>query len=99
MIIDSPPANQRGLWISLHRIFDPTVKSNRPMKFGSCMQTRKQRSTGLRRVVTGGRPRMHTYLQASIATSYGIAAGRPVYFFDSTANQDDLVQRLTKRLL
>jgi adenylate kinase len=42
--------------------------------------------------------RMHTSLQASVATSYGISVGRPVYLFDSTSNQNDLVSRLSKRL-
>jgi len=56
-------------------------------------------SGGGRKAVDVEHARMHTYLQASIATNYGVAVGRPVYFFDSTASQDDLVKRLANRLL
>ncbi|MCS3761595.1 ATP-binding protein [Bradyrhizobium centrosematis] len=60
---------------------------------------RIETSGGGRKAVDEEHARMHTYLQASIATSYGIAVGKPVYFFDSTVDQDDLVERLAKRLL
>lgn len=51
-----------------------------------------------RKRVTEEEARMHTFLQASVATSYGISVGCPVYFFDSNTDQDDLVRRLTGRL-
>jgi adenylate kinase len=41
---------------------------------------------------------MHTSLQASVAISYGISIGKPVYFFDSSSDQDALVSRLRSRL-
>jgi adenylate kinase len=41
---------------------------------------------------------MHTFLQASVATNYGISVGCPVYFFDSSFDQDGLVERLVGRL-
>lgn len=53
----------------------------------------------------GGRPaidvetaRMHTFLQASVAATYGIAAGCPVYLFDTDRDRDALVQELAGRL-
>ena len=53
----------------------------------------------------GGRPavdveaaRMHTMLQASVAASYGIAAGCPVYLFDTDRDQAGLVAELRERL-
>ena len=53
----------------------------------------------------GGRPmidveqaRMHTVLQASVAASYGMATGKPVYLFDSNCSQSELVGQLATRL-
>jgi adenylate kinase len=42
--------------------------------------------------------RLHTYLQGSLAISYGISVGRPVYFFDSTKPVDKLSSELAARL-
>lgn len=54
----------------------------------------------------GGRPliseeeaRMHTMLQASVASTYGMAIRCPVYLFDTGAPRDPLVARLVERLL
>lgn len=41
--------------------------------------------------------RMHTHLQSSVAASYGVALGCPVYLFDSGGSQDELVERLRRR--
>ena len=43
--------------------------------------------------------RMHTILQASVAAAYGIAAGCPVYLFDTDREQAGLVAELRARLL
>tara|TARA_R100000655_G_scaffold105687_3_gene154159 strand:- start:104 stop:688 length:585 start_codon:yes stop_codon:yes gene_type:complete len=42
--------------------------------------------------------RMHTHVQASIAATYGVIAGVPVYLFDTHGAQADLVERLLRRL-
>lgn len=42
--------------------------------------------------------RMHTMLQASVAATYGIAAGCPVYLFDTDCDQGELVAELRNRL-
>ena len=54
---------------------------------------------------SGGRPmvseeeaRMHTALQASVAATYGMSLGRPVYLFDTAAPRNELVDRLVERL-
>lgn len=61
----------------------------------------------LRRITldNGGRPlvteeeaRTHTALQASVAATYGMAVGRPVYLFDTASSRDELVARLVGRL-
>jgi adenylate kinase len=43
--------------------------------------------------------RLHTFLQASVAASYGIATGRPVYLFDTSTDQQALIERLAERLI
>ncbi|NNU64356.1 AAA family ATPase [Rhizobium sp. WYCCWR 11152] len=42
--------------------------------------------------------RLHASLQASVAASYGIATGRPVYLFDTSGDQQALIERLAARL-
>ncbi len=42
--------------------------------------------------------RMHTALQASVAANYGVITGKPVYLFDSSGDQAQLVDRLKARL-
>jgi adenylate kinase len=42
--------------------------------------------------------RMHTALQASVAATYGIATGKPVYLFDTNCDQSELVRNLLDRL-
>ncbi|WP_205958314.1 ATP-binding protein [Qipengyuania sediminis] len=53
----------------------------------------------------GGRPmvseeeaRTHTALQASVAATYGMSLGRPVYLFDTAVPRDELVAHLARRL-
>lgn len=53
----------------------------------------------------GGRPmvdeeqaRMHTAMQAAVATTYGVVVGCPVYLFDTLMPRDELVGRLVARL-
>lgn len=42
--------------------------------------------------------RMHTFAQGAVAATYGIAAGCPVYMFDTDTSQEELVERLRRRL-
>jgi len=53
---------------------------------------------GGRPMVTEEEARFHSTLQASVATTYGMAVGRPVYLFDNTGDQGELVDRLQRRL-
>lgn len=43
--------------------------------------------------------RMHSFAQASVACTFGIAAGCPVYMFDTAVDQTTLVDDLATRLL
>jgi adenylate kinase len=51
-----------------------------------------------RQPVTSDEAELHTSMQASVAIQYGIAAGRPVYFFNTAAPPDDVVGQMLKRL-
>lgn len=43
--------------------------------------------------------RMHTVLQSSVAATYGMSLGTPVYLFDTTTvDRPDLISRLAQRL-
>lgn len=43
--------------------------------------------------------RLHTQLQAGVATTYGMQLGVPVYFFDADRDPDQLANSLLKRLV
>ena len=53
---------------------------------------------GGRPLVTEEEARTHTALQASVAATYGMAVGRPVYLFDTASPRDELVAYLAGRL-
>jgi adenylate kinase len=55
-------------------------------------------NSGGRSAIDAEAARMHTFLQASVATTYGISIGRPVYFFNSNQPLNELVERLRARL-
>jgi adenylate kinase len=48
--------------------------------------------------ITEEEARFHTSLQASVAVTYGIGLGIPVYFFDSNRPLDELTTELASRL-
>jgi adenylate kinase len=54
--------------------------------------------SGGRPLVTEEEARRHTYLQASVAATYGMALGCPVYLFDTGTSRDELISRLQGRL-
>lgn len=41
---------------------------------------------------------MHTHLQTAVAAQYGVITGKPVYLFDSSCPQLELVQMVLRRL-
>lgn len=68
--------------------------------FASPEETRRRIAAddGGRPMVTEEEARIHTAIQASVASTYGISLGRPVYLFDTAAPRDELVTRLVERL-
>lgn len=51
-----------------------------------------------RPMVTHDEAHMHTIMQASVATTYGMAAGCPVYMFDTAEAREELLAKLLGRL-
>ena len=49
-------------------------------------------------MVTEEEARTHTALQSSVAATYGIVGGLPVYLFDTAVSQKELVTLLLARL-
>lgn len=68
--------------------------------YASAEETRRRIAAddGGRPMVSEEEARMHTMLQASVAATYGMAVGRPVYLFDTAVPRDELVARLAGRL-
>ena len=61
-------------------------------------QRRIAEDSGGRPMVTVEEAGTHTALQSAVAATYGMAIGRPVYLFDTSADRDRLVDRLAARL-
>jgi adenylate kinase len=68
--------------------------------FASPSETRRRIADddGGRPMVSEEEARTHTALQASVAATYGMSLGRPVYLFDTAAPRDELLARLAERL-
>lgn len=59
---------------------------------------RISRDAAGRPLVTLEEARMHTQLQASVALTYGMSVGIPIYMFDSDRDHDGLADELAARL-
>lgn len=68
--------------------------------YASPKETRRriELDPGGRPLVTLEEAQMHTALQGSVAATYGMATGNPVYFFDTAVPREALVGRLVERL-
>ena len=60
--------------------------------------SRIEEDPGGRPVVSEEEARMHTHLQASVAATYAMSLGVPLYLFDSSGPQGELVRLLADRL-
>jgi adenylate kinase len=68
--------------------------------YASPAETRRRISSdsGGRPMVTSEEAAMHTALQASVASTYGMSIGCAVYLFDTGGSRNELVDRLIARL-
>lgn len=104
IIIDSHPVTKEDYGFRCTPFSQKQIKAIRPDEIWTLYADpittieRVKAHGGGRKQVNEEEARMHTLLQANIATNYGISAGCPVYFFDSGSDQDSLVRRLADRL-
>lgn len=104
LIIDSHPVTKEGYGYRVTAFSLDQIAALQPdeiwMLFASPSQTLDRIGVDAR-----GRPALsadeaalHTSIQASVATTYGILTGRPVYFFDSNVDAGAQAERMAKRL-
>ncbi|TDK37561.1 AAA family ATPase [Rhizobium deserti] len=104
LIIDSHPVTKESYGYRVTAFSLDQIMALKPdeiwMLFASPSQTVERIGTDAQ-----GRPApsldealLHTSIQASVATAYGILTGRPVYFFDSNVDAGAQAERMAKRL-
>lgn len=104
VLIDSHPVTKEAYGyritpFSLER-FAQLAPDEMWVLYASPEETRRRigADSGGRPMVSDEEARTHTALQASVAATYGMSLGRPVYLFDTAAPRDELVDRLVERL-
>lgn len=104
VIIDSHPVTKESFGFRVTAFSIDKVKKLAPSEIWVLYTSAEET---IRRITSdpAGRPlpteweaNLHTQTQASVATTYGIAAGAVVYMFDTTANREELYQRRINRL-
>lgn len=105
IIIDSHPVTKEDYGYRITAFSEDQVKALAPDEIWVLYTTPE---IAIQRISENaeGRPaidleqaRMHTALQASVAATYGIVTGRPVYLFDSNVEQRTLMEQLAARLI
>lgn len=104
VIIDSHPVTKETYGFRVTAFAQAKVQRLQPDEIWvlytapSVMQERIRRTPGGRPMVTEEEARMHTSTQVSVAVSYGIMTGSPVYLFDTDQDQALIVNSLLERL-
>ncbi len=104
VIIDSHPVTKETYGFRVTAFAQEKVQRLRPDEIWvlytapSVMRERIRRVPGGRPMVTEEEARMHTSTQVSVAVSYGIMTGSPVYLFDTDQDQALIVSSLLERL-
>ena len=104
VIIDSHPVTKETYGFRVTAFAQDKVKRLRPDEIWvlytapSVMRERIRRTPGGRPMVTEEEARMHTSTQVSVAVSYGIMTGSPVYLFATDQDQALIVSSLLERL-
>jgi adenylate kinase len=104
VLIDSHPVTKEDYGFRITPFSSEQVAALRPdeiwVLYASPEETRRRiEADGAGRpMITAEEAAMHTFLQTSVAATYGIAASCPVYIFDTNASREDLMVRLIGRL-
>lgn len=104
ILVDSHPVTKESYGFrvtpfSLHQF--SSLRPDEIWMLFVCPQTTRQRienDPGGRPMVTEEEARTHTLIQASVAATYGMSTGCPIYMFDTSCPQEELVERLIGRL-
>lgn len=104
VIIDSHPVTKEEYGYRLTMFSLEKVQRLRPDEIWvlytapSIALERIARAPEGRPMITEEEARMHTFTQVSVAASYGIVSGAPVYLFDTNQDQALIVNKLLERL-
>ncbi|WP_095203794.1 ATP-binding protein [Mesorhizobium carmichaelinearum] len=104
IIIDSHPVTKEAYGYRITAFSFEQIARLKPdeiwVVFASPEETRKRiaNDPGGRPMISDQEARMHTGLQASVATTYGIITGSPVYLFDTGLPRETLIERMLGRL-
>ncbi|OBP72347.1 hypothetical protein BAE42_16180 [Mesorhizobium loti] len=104
IIIDSHPVTKEVYGYRITAFSFEQIARLKPdeiwVVFASPEETRKRiaNDPGGRPMISDEEARMHTGLQASVATTYGIITGSPVYLFDTGLPRETLIERMLGRL-
>lgn len=104
ILIDSHPVTKERYGFRVTGFDVPTIQRLNPdvlvCLFASAEVTRAriQADAMGRPLPTVFESDMHTHLQASVASQYGVVTGKPVYFFDSACAQEELAEAVLRQL-
>lgn len=104
ILIDSHPVTKEHFGFRVTGFDAPTIQRLNPdvlvclYASAEVTRTRIQADAMGRPLPTALESDMHTHLQASVVTQYGVLTGKAVYFFDSSCSQEELTEMLLKRI-
>ena len=104
ILIDSHPVTKEDYGFRITGFDVPTIQRLSPDVL-VCLYASSDVTRARIQVDAMGRPLpsafesdMHTHLQASVVSQYGVVTGKPVYFFDSGCAQEELAQAVLTQL-
>ena len=104
VIIDSHPVTKESYGFRVTAFSQVALKALNPTEiwvlFASAIETinRIQKASGGRPKPTEFEADLHTQLQASVAATYGVLTGSPVYLFDTGKSQESYISPMIRRL-
>ncbi|NEO17683.1 MAG: AAA family ATPase [Moorea sp. SIO3E8] len=104
IVIDSHPVTKEIYGFRITAFSQSKIKRLQPDEIWvlfaapDVIRERIKRAPDGRPMISEEEARTHTLTQASVAATYGVLVGAPVYFFDTDRDQEKLVSILLKRL-
>lgn len=104
IVIDSHPVTKESYGFRITAFSEDKIQRLQPDEIWvlfaapDVIRGRIQRAPAGRPMISEEEARTHTVTQASVAATYGVLVGAPVYLFDTDQDQEKLVSILLKRL-